>query len=71
MDESALVALRAQRSMVSNENELPYYVAYKTIQEWNSESDETHPMQAYAALADPDTMYYHEAMKEPDRKQFI
>jgi hypothetical protein len=26
---------------------------------------------AYKASTDPDTMYYHEAMKEPDRKQFL
>ena len=53
------------------EHDYKYYVAYETIHEWNPESEEMHPMQAYAASADPDTMYYHEAMKEPDRKQFI
>ena len=53
------------------EQEFQYYVAYEAIQEWNPESDDLHPMQAYAASADPDTMYYHEAMREPDRKQFI
>eukprot|EP00957_Ditylum_brightwellii_P158641 12074891-Ditylum_brightwellii.AAC.1 len=26
---------------------------------------------AYAAKNDPDTMYFHQAMKEPDRDQFI
>ena len=26
---------------------------------------------AFAASADPDTMYLHEAMKQPDKKQFI
>jgi hypothetical protein len=28
-------------------------------------------MLAYAASADPDTMYYHEAMREPDSAEFI
>eukprot|EP00957_Ditylum_brightwellii_P058079 4404536-Ditylum_brightwellii.AAC.1 len=26
---------------------------------------------AYAAKNDPNTMYFHQAMKEPDRDQFI
>ena len=26
---------------------------------------------AYKATSDPDTMYLHQAMKEPDRKQFL
>jgi hypothetical protein len=26
---------------------------------------------AFAASADPDTMYYHQALKEPDRDTFI
>jgi len=29
-----------------------------------------HPLEAYGATADPDTLYYHEAMREPDRDQF-
>ena len=29
------------------------------------------PILAYAASTDPDTMYYHEAMREPDRAKFI
>jgi Reverse transcriptase (RNA-dependent DNA polymerase) len=32
---------------------------------------EEHPLLTYAASADPDTMYLHQALKEPDRKQFI
>jgi hypothetical protein len=30
-----------------------------------------HPLLAYAASADPDTMYLHEALRQPDRLQFI
>lgn len=29
------------------------------------------PLLAYKATADPDTMYFHQAMKEPDRAKFI
>ena len=31
----------------------------------------TDPLYAYKASANPDTMYLHEAMKEPDRAEFI
>ena len=30
-----------------------------------------HPFQAFKATSDPDTMYLHEATKEPERKEFI
>jgi hypothetical protein len=30
-----------------------------------------HPLLAMAASNDPDTLYYHEAMKAPDRKEFM
>ena len=32
---------------------------------------EHHPLVAYKATSDPDTMYLHQAMKEPDREQFL
>ena len=32
---------------------------------------DTHPLLAYGATNDPDTLYYHEAMKAPDRPQFL
>ena len=28
------------------------------------------PLQVYKATTNPDTMYFHQAMKEPDREQF-
>ena len=37
---------------------------------YNNDPLEDDPIQAYAASADPDTLYYHEAMKAPDKKQF-
>ena len=45
------------------EDKLPYHVAYETIKEWVDIGGEEHPMLAFAASADPDTMYYHEAMR--------
>ena len=53
------------------ESKLPYHVAFETIKEWVDIEGVEHPMLAYAASADPDTMYYHEAMREPDRGEFI
>ncbi|KAI2507330.1 hypothetical protein MHU86_7050 [Fragilaria crotonensis] len=54
------------------EDKITYHVAYETIKEWaDIDDEEQHPMLAYAASADPDTMYYHEAMREPDRPEFI
>jgi 7-cyano-7-deazaguanine synthase in queuosine biosynthesis len=32
---------------------------------------DVNPLLAFAASADPDTMYYHEAMAQPDRRQFV
>ena len=31
---------------------------------------EPHPLMAYGATNDPDTLYWHEAMRAPDKKQF-
>ena len=53
------------------EDKLPCHVAYETIKEWIDIEGEQHPMLAYATSADPDTMYYHEAMRESDRNEFI
>jgi hypothetical protein len=33
--------------------------------------DKIHPLAAFKATSDPDTMYLHEAMKEPDKKEFM
>ncbi len=30
-----------------------------------------HPLTVFKATSDPDTMYLHQAMKEPDRKEFV
>jgi hypothetical protein len=36
-----------------------------------TQEGKNHPLTAFKATADPDTMYMHEAMKEPDRQEFI
>ena len=36
----------------------------------DEDQEPTHPL-SYAASADPDTMYYHQAMREPDRKHLL
>jgi hypothetical protein len=46
-------------------------VAYETLVELDFYEEEACPITAFAASADPDTMYLHEAMKQPDKKQFI
>jgi hypothetical protein len=32
---------------------------------------EGHPLLSYVETSDPDTMYLHQAMKEPDKAQFL
>ncbi len=34
------------------------------------EHDHINPFLAYKAVSDPDTLYYHQAMREPDRNEF-
>lgn len=36
-----------------------------------SDDDPAHPLLAFKAVSDPDTMYLHQAMKEPDKDQFM
>jgi hypothetical protein len=33
--------------------------------------EEIHPLTAFKATSDPDTMYLHKAIKEPDKKEFM
>jgi hypothetical protein len=48
-------------------------LAYETLSTYHLDEEDwdTHPMLAYAASADPDIMYYHQAIKEPDGPQFV
>ena len=52
-------------------HETPNYVAYEVLASIDDQSVDDNPLLAFAASADPDTMYYHEAMAQPDRKQFV
>ena len=36
-----------------------------------TEQDGIHPLLAYKSTSDPDTMYLHEAMKQPDKVEFL
>ena len=51
----------------------PYNVTFEVLVVPNNEAEiETmNPLIAMAASADPDTMYWHETMSQPDRKQFL
>ena len=49
----------------------PYMSLVATLEDEQEEQERSDPLQAYAASADPDTMYLHQAMKEPDKAQFI
>jgi hypothetical protein len=33
--------------------------------------EDIHPLMVYKSTSDPDTMYLHKAMKEPDKKEFV
>jgi len=50
-----------------------HHVPYEVMQVPNSEveNEMENPLYAFKAKTDPDTMYLHEALKEPDRKEFI
>ena len=49
----------------------PTFVAFEVLALLDDISGEQNPLAAYAASADPDILYLHEALKAPDRKQFI
>jgi hypothetical protein len=56
------------------EQKNPSFVAYETIAYQSADidpQDDLHPLEVFAASADPDTMYLHEAMKQPDKAQFL
>jgi hypothetical protein len=51
-----------------------HYEAYEVLAQSDDiepESDYQHPALAFAASNNPDIMYWHEAMRQPDRKQFL
>ena len=51
-----------------------HYIAYEVLVQQDDiepETDYQHPVVAYAASNNPDIMYWHKAMRQPDQKQFI
>ena len=46
------------------------YEVLRDLHDDDYEQQYAHPLLAYASSADPDTMYMHEAMREPDREEF-
>jgi hypothetical protein len=63
-----------EKYLQSLEQQNPNFVAYKTIAYQSADidpQDNIHPLEVFAASADPNTMYLHKAMKEPDKAQFL
>ena len=52
--------------------ETTYHVAYETLYEpdMSTELEDQDPLLVFAASADPDTMYLHQAMQQPDKAHF-
>ena len=48
-----------------------YSASALCLQKRESPNLEGNPLLAFKANADPDTMYMHEAFKDPDRAQFV
>ena len=51
----------------------PTYVSFEalTLADRVDKFQDADPLMAYKATSDPDTLYLHEALKQPDRAQFI
>ena len=45
--------------------------SYSAMFPHDNSDQEQHPLMAFNAKADPDTLYLHEALREPDRKEFL
>ncbi len=60
-------AFAAEIAQANNDHE-PYEVL-RDIHD-DDANEQEHPMMAYAASSDPDVMYLHEAMQQPDREEF-
>ena len=48
---------------------VPHQTLHPALEEYDEEFHES-PLLAFAASADPDTMYLHQALKEPDKAQW-
>ena len=65
--------IEVMSSEIEDETTVPGELfALSTLVPQDDMDDMGKPLMAYkAAISDPDTMYHHEAMKEPDRAEFI
>ena len=65
--------IEVMSSEIEDETTVPGELfALSTLVPQDHMDDMGNPLMAYkAAISDPDTMYHHEAMKEPDRAEFI
>ena len=54
-----------------NEGVSDSHVPYETLFVPTVHVNDEHPLYAFKAKTDPDTMYYHQALQQPDKKQFI
>ena len=57
-----------ESNLVTTEDEEYYDALYR--EDYKIQDEMTNPI-SFSASSDPDTMYYHQAMKEPDRQEFI
>ena len=64
------VMLAEMRTATSNDVEGEIY-CYQSLYPQSWEGETRDPLQVYKATADPDTMYLHQAMREPDKANFV
>jgi hypothetical protein len=53
------------------QDQVPYVIYEAMRRSYAEDIADSAPIFAFVASADPDTMYLHQAMREPDRAQFI
>ena len=68
-DQESLNLNKAYSAVPEEKNNQQYYKAMHQ-DNYNIQDDMEDPL-AYLAIYDPDTMYFDQAMKEPDRQEFL
>jgi hypothetical protein len=63
-------AMMTELSTVTADNVEGEIFCYRAMFPAYAGQEEEHPLMAYKTTSDPDTMYHHQAMKEPDRDEF-
>ena len=64
------VMLAEMRTATSQDVEAEIF-CYQALHPDTWEEENNDPLQVYKTIADPDTMYMHQAMKESDKANFI